>query len=59
MSYRDHLDFGIIGDREQVDDAWSLIDGARRALDELESLVGLDAEREAAPPEAATAGAAR
>jgi diacylglycerol O-acyltransferase / wax synthase len=59
MSYRDHLDFGIIGDREQVDDAWSLIEGARRTLDELESLVGLDAEREAAPTQAATTGAPR
>ena len=59
MSYRDHLDFGIIGDREQVDDAWSLIDGAGRALDELESLVGLDPEPEEGPTQAATAGAAR
>jgi diacylglycerol O-acyltransferase / wax synthase len=35
MSYLDHLDFGIIADREQVDDAWSLLDGLRQALDEL------------------------
>jgi WS/DGAT/MGAT family acyltransferase len=36
MSYLDHLDFGIVADREQVDDAWSLLDGLRDALDELE-----------------------
>ena len=37
MSYRDHVDFGIIADRDQIDDAWSLMDGtarrARRARD--------------------------
>ena len=37
MSYRDHVDFGIIADRDQVDDAWALMDGtarrARRARD--------------------------
>ena len=37
MSYRDHVDFGIVADRDQVDDAWSLMDGAaaraRRARD--------------------------
>ena len=35
MSYLDHLDFGVIADREQVDDAWSLLEGLRHALDEL------------------------
>ena len=35
VSYKDRVDFGIVGDREQIDDAWSLIDGMRRALDEL------------------------
>jgi diacylglycerol O-acyltransferase / wax synthase len=39
LSYRDHIDFGIIGDREQVDDTWSLVDGAQRALHELDELV--------------------
>jgi diacylglycerol O-acyltransferase / wax synthase len=39
FSYLDHLDFGIVGDREQVEDAWSLIDGVSGALDELEELV--------------------
>jgi diacylglycerol O-acyltransferase / wax synthase len=55
MSYRDHMDFGIVADREQVDDVWSLLDGARRALDELAALVGVPAEaREAASPAAKT-----
>jgi diacylglycerol O-acyltransferase len=35
MSYLDHLDFGIVADRDQVDDAWSLLEGLRHALDEL------------------------
>jgi diacylglycerol O-acyltransferase / wax synthase len=49
MSYRDHLDFGIVADREQVDDVWSLMDGAAAALDELESVVhGKRARRRAA-----------
>ena len=39
MSYRDHVDFGIITDRDQVDDAWALMDGTAAALDELETAV--------------------
>jgi WS/DGAT/MGAT family acyltransferase len=39
MSYRGHLDFGIIADRDQVDDAWALIDGSAAALDELSTAV--------------------
>jgi diacylglycerol O-acyltransferase len=35
MSYLDHLDFGIVADRDQVDDVWSLIDGLSHALDDL------------------------
>ena len=35
MSYLDHLDFGIVADRDQVDDVWTLMDRlaarARRA----------------------------
>jgi diacylglycerol O-acyltransferase / wax synthase len=36
LSYRDHIDFGIVGDREQLPDAWPLIAGVERALEELE-----------------------
>jgi WS/DGAT/MGAT family acyltransferase len=39
LSYRDHIDFGIVADREQVDDAWSLVEGAQHALRELDELV--------------------
>ena len=39
MSYRDHVDFGIIADRDQVDDVWSLMDGAAAALEELETVI--------------------
>jgi WS/DGAT/MGAT family acyltransferase len=37
LSYRDHIDVGIVADREQVDDTWSMIDGIKTALDELEA----------------------
>jgi hypothetical protein len=37
MSYLDHLDFGIVADREQVDDVWSMLAGLRDALEELTS----------------------
>ena len=50
MSYRDHVDFGIIADRDQVDDVWSLMDGAAAALDELETVsAGSDRLSRAAP----------
>jgi WS/DGAT/MGAT family acyltransferase len=39
MSYRDHLDFGIITDHGQIPDAWPLMDHLREALDELTSVV--------------------
>jgi WS/DGAT/MGAT family acyltransferase len=36
LSYRDHLDFGIVADRSQMPDLPVLIDGLRNALAELE-----------------------
>jgi WS/DGAT/MGAT family acyltransferase len=39
MSYRDHMDFGIIADREQVDDVWSLMRSAEESLRELEEII--------------------
>jgi diacylglycerol O-acyltransferase / wax synthase len=39
MSYRDHLDFGIVADRKQIPDAWPLMDHLGAALDELESVM--------------------
>ena len=35
MSYCGHLDFGIVADREQMPDLWTMIDGLRASLDEL------------------------
>jgi len=40
VSYKDRVDFGIVGDREQIDDAWAFLEGARHALGELERLDG-------------------
>ena len=39
MSYRDHVDFGIVTDRDKVDDAWALVDGTAAALDKLETAI--------------------
>ena len=48
MSYLDHLDFGIVADRDQVDDVWTLIDRLAGALDELtQSVLGKAAKRRA------------
>jgi diacylglycerol O-acyltransferase len=35
MSYRGHLDFGIVADREQMRDVWKLIDWLEESLAEL------------------------
>jgi WS/DGAT/MGAT family acyltransferase len=35
MSYRDHVDFGLVGDRGLMGDAWPLMAGLEGALDEL------------------------
>jgi diacylglycerol O-acyltransferase len=35
MSYRGHMDFGIVGDREQMADLWSMLDRLQEALEEL------------------------
>src|SRR4051794_23746610 len=37
MSYEDRLDFAIVADREQVPDAWPLMDALGQALDELQA----------------------
>ncbi len=37
VSYKNRVDFGIVGDREQIDDAWSFLEGAAHALQELEN----------------------
>ena len=39
MSYLDHLDFGIVADRDQIHDVWPLIDHLHTALDELQTVL--------------------
>jgi hypothetical protein len=45
MSYRDHLDFGIVTDQGQIPDAWPFIDHLHTALEELETVLGNRARR--------------
>ena len=48
MSYLDHLDFGIVADRDQVADTWTLMDRLAHSLGELtESVLGKAAKRRA------------
>jgi WS/DGAT/MGAT family acyltransferase len=39
MSYRDHVDFGVVVDREMADDAWEFMEALRHALTELDEVV--------------------
>jgi diacylglycerol O-acyltransferase len=39
MSYRDQIDVGIVADKDQIPDAWPLMDAVRHALDELADAV--------------------
>jgi hypothetical protein len=41
LSYMGQMDFGIVADREQMPDAWPLIENLR---DELETLLALSGE---------------
>jgi WS/DGAT/MGAT family acyltransferase len=50
MSYRDHMDVGIIGDRDQLDDAWPMVEGMRSALEEFHGLLSSEAAKAAPPP---------
>jgi diacylglycerol O-acyltransferase / wax synthase len=50
MSYNGDLDFGLVGDRDQIPDLWCMIDWLREGLDEL-------LPRQAPDPEAAPASA--
>jgi diacylglycerol O-acyltransferase len=48
MSYLDHLDFGIVADRDQVADTWTLMDRLTRSLEELtEAVLGKAGKRRA------------
>ena len=39
LSYMGHLDFGIVADREQIDDIWPLLDRLCHSLEELDEAV--------------------
>ena len=39
MSYLDHVDFGVVVDRDQVDDAWPLMDALHDALAEFDEVI--------------------
>ena len=39
MSYRDHIDFGIIADRDQLPDAWPLMRSVERSLQALDEQI--------------------
>lgn len=45
MSYDGHVDVGIIADREQIPDIWSLIDGFDLSLEELDDVKPSDADK--------------
>jgi diacylglycerol O-acyltransferase len=47
MSYRDHLDFGIVTDSDQIPDAWPFMVHLREALDEMQ--LALDQRRTKRP----------
>ena len=48
MSYLDHLDFGIVADRDQVADTWALMDRLAHSLHELtEAVLGKAGKRRA------------
>jgi diacylglycerol O-acyltransferase / wax synthase len=51
LSYRDHIDVGIIGDRDQLGDAWPMLDGLRDALAEFHGLLSPDLAAAAPAPE--------
>ncbi|MCU0257573.1 MAG: wax ester/triacylglycerol synthase family O-acyltransferase [Solirubrobacteraceae bacterium] len=62
ISYRDRIDFGIVGDREEVPDVWFLADEVQHAYEELLELVPAPrakrAPKRAKPRGAAAAGSA-
>jgi WS/DGAT/MGAT family acyltransferase len=39
MSYKDNVDFGVVADKDQIDDVWPLVENVRTALAGLEKAV--------------------
>jgi len=59
MSYLDHLDFGIVADRDQVDDTWSVLDRLGDALGQLETAILGVSDRSPRAPKKGRAGSTR
>ena len=59
MSYCGSLDFGIVADREQMPDVWSLLDSLGEALDELRPAGVAESTRDGAQRRATGTGARR
>jgi len=55
ISYMDRIDFGIVGDREEVPDVWFLADEIDRAYEELRALLPAAGRRQRARPTVASA----
>ncbi len=51
FSYQDSLDFGIVVDREQLDDPWPLLEALGDGLEELRELAAAEADGAAARPQ--------
>ena len=54
MSYRGHLDFGIVADREEIPDVWKPIGWLRESLDELRPAAAREQPRAAISDAGAT-----
>lgn len=60
VSYLDRMDFGIVADRDQIEDVWALMDGVAHGLEELAAALGVDPaptedeEQTAVAPEASS-----
>jgi diacylglycerol O-acyltransferase len=50
MSYLDHVDFGIVADRDQIADVWPILHAAQAAVDDLASAYGLSTAPRASVP---------
>jgi hypothetical protein len=56
MSYRNHIDFGIVADRQMMNDAWPLMAGVKAACAELEEVVCGPKRASAPQPQTAAPG---
>jgi hypothetical protein len=50
MSYRDHVDFGLVGDRNLVGDLWPMMAGLEASLDDLCEVICKKPRKSASKP---------